>query len=221
MTRFLRKPAPWAIVLLVAATAGALVLRGRADPDTPTDKGPDAALVAAEPKPAEEPAPAKPADPPRVAAEPGPGAESTGGKKAEAPKGSGDPKGAPERRLFLETIGTLTATHCYQTYLNIGLIADAKAKGHYSEKDAYKVLDSVLALLDTVERKLADLSKVDLDKDDRDSLEQIRKLSAHLRYQGKALQAYWESGREEDAAKYEDVRKDSWAAISRLLGFHK
>ena len=118
----------------------------------------------------------------------------------------------------METIGALTASHCYQTYLNIGLIADGKSKGNYSDKDAYKVLDSVLSLLDTVDRKLGQLAKADLEKDDRNSLEQMRKLSALLRQQGKVLQAYWDTGREDDAAKYEDIRKDSWAVISKLLG---
>ena len=101
---------------------------------------------------------------------------------------------------------------------NIGLIADGKSKGNYSEKDAFKVLDSVLSLLDTVDRKLGQLAKADLEKEDRNSLEQMRKLSALLRQQGKVLQTYWDSGREDDAAKYEDIRKDSWAVISKLLG---
>jgi len=127
-------------------------------------------------------------------------------------------KGIEERRQLLETLGALTSAHCYQTYLNIGLIADGKAKGTYTEKDAYKVLDSVLALLNSVDRKLAALDKIDLDKEDRASLEQMRLLSSLLRKQGKELQTYWDTGRDEDAAQYESVRKDSWATLSKLIG---
>jgi len=138
---------------------------------------------------------------------------------AEAPK-AGDPiptHTAQERKL-LETVGALTAAHCYQTYLNIGFIADGKAKGAYTNQDANKVLDSVLSLLSSVDRNLAAIGKIDLDKQDRDSLEQMRDLSALLRQQGKELQAYWDSGKEEDATRFDNTRKDSWAAISKLTG---
>jgi hypothetical protein len=128
------------------------------------------------------------------------------------------PKSAQERRQLLEAVGALTAANCYQTYLNIGFIADGKAKGAYIDRDANKVLDSVLSLLNSVERNLAALGKMDLDKQDRESLEQMRDLSALLRVQGKELQAYWDSGKDEDAAKYDNTRKDSWAAIGKLTG---
>ena len=94
-------------------------------------------------------------------------------------------------------------------------LGDGKAKGAYTTQDASKVLDSVRALLDSVDRNLAAIGKIDLDKQDRESLEQMRDLSALLRLQGKELQAYWDSGKEEDGAKYDNTRKDSWAAIGK------
>jgi hypothetical protein len=139
-------------------------------------------------------------------------------KPAAAPNQGGAAKGATERRQLLEVLGALTASHCYQTYLNIGFIADGKANGTYTEKDAYKLLDSVLALVSSVDRKLAALDRIDLDKEDRASLEQMRTLSILLRKQAKDLQTFWDTGKEEDAARYESVRKDSWAALSRLTG---
>jgi hypothetical protein len=137
---------------------------------------------------------------------------------AAAGKTGENAKTAEERRQLLETVGALTTAHCYQTYLNIGLIADGKAKGTYTDKDAYKVLDSVLSLLNSVDRKLATLGKIELDKQDRDSLEQMRDLADLLRQQGKELEAFWDSGKDQDAARYESVRKDSWAAIGKLTG---
>ena len=86
------------------------------------------------------------------------------------------------------------------------------------EKDARKVLDTVLKLLDTVDRKLDALNKSDLEKSDRESLEQLGVLSTLLRQQGEQLQASWASGKEDDAARYEDARKDSWAVISKVMG---
>jgi hypothetical protein len=138
---------------------------------------------------------------------------------SKAPAGkTGENPTAQDRRQLLETVGALTTAHCYQTYLNVGLLADGKAKGTYTDKDAHKVLDSVLSLLNSVDRKLAALGKIDLDKQDRDSLEQMRDLAALLRQQGKELEAFWDSGKDEDAARYESVRKDSWAAIGKLTG---
>jgi hypothetical protein len=125
---------------------------------------------------------------------------------------------ASEHSQLLETIGTLTSAHYYQTYLNIGLIADGKARGTYTEADAVKVLESVLSLLKSVDRKLDALGKMDLGKEDRESLNEMRALSALLRQQGEELQVLWVTGKQEDATKYEQTRKTSWTAVSRLMG---
>ena len=98
------------------------------------------------------------------------------------------------------------------------LLADGRAKGAYTDKDANRLLDSILSILGTVEQKITALDKLALDKDDRASLAQMRELSGLLRRQATHLQSLWDSGREEDAARYESIRKDAWAAISKLLG---
>ena len=142
----------------------------------------------------------------------------------ESPKATAGPiigglEHAADHRELLETIGTLTArAHCYQSYLNISLLNDGRVKGVYSEKEAAGLLDSVLSVLDSVDRKLAALGKINLNREDHDSLEQMRDLSDLLRRQGRQLQTFWDSGKEADAAKYEEARKDSWAAISKLMG---
>src|SRR5438552_2181196 len=98
-----------------------------------------------------------------------PATEVTEVKADDPAKTEENPKSAQERRQLLEAVGTLTAAHCYQTYLNISFIAEAKAKGAYIDKDANKVLDSVLSLLNSVDRNLATVGKIDLDKQDRES----------------------------------------------------
>jgi hypothetical protein len=204
MYRALPKPALLAVlVILVGATAGAFLLRGSSEvekaPEAPKAKAP-----AAKPEPAAKTGqPAKPSETPKTAA---------------APKAAETSKSGLERRQLLEAVGTLTAAHCYQSFLNLSIIADAKAKGTYTSKDAYKVLDSVVDVLDSVDRKLAALAKIDLDKDDRHSLEEMRDLSALLRRQAKELETFWDSGKDEDGDKYESTRKDAWAAIGKLTG---
>jgi hypothetical protein len=120
--------------------------------------------------------------------------------------------------ISLQTIGALSASHYFQTYLNIGFIADGKGKGTYNDEDARKVLRSVLSLVDSVDRQLEAFGKRTLDKEDRASLEQMRAISAMLRGQGKELQAYWDGGKNQDSARYESLRKTSYTAINKLMG---
>ena len=190
----LRKPALAALALAVlVVTAGGLLLRGSDKTSGQVQEEKQAPISKTEPVSDEQP--------PQAAPTVVPAADS----KAD-------------RRRLLETVGVLTGAHCYQTYLNIGLIADGKAKGTYSNQDARQVLDSILSLQSSIDRNLAALAKTDLDKRDLESLEQMRDLSALLRQQGKDLKVFWDSGKEEDSARYDDTRKDSWAAIGRLTG---
>jgi hypothetical protein len=215
MNRQVLPSSRWALVLSLTLVIGGFFVLGCADSQPPAK----AAEPPKSPEQGKDADPTKPADQGKAADKPAePARPAEASKAVESGKPAEQPK---DRRALLETVGALTASHCYQTYLNIGLVADAKARGTYSEKDAYKILESVLSLLDTVDRKLADLTKFDLDGRDRESLEQMRKLSRLLHDQGKALETSWDTGRPEDTGKYENVRKDSWAAISKLLGLEK
>ena len=199
----------WTLAIASAAVATAFVVT-EAPPEATDKKDPSKPNVVAEVK-----ADAAPATNAR--------ATPVESKPAATPKDDNvkttDPtnSSAAERGL-LQTIGALTAAHYFQTYLNIGFIADGKGHGIYSEKDARRVLQSVLTLLDSVDRRLETLNHVNLNKDDRESLEQMRAISALLRQQAKELQNYWERGQDEDLNRYESIRKNSYAAISKLLG---
>jgi hypothetical protein len=221
MNRGLWKPALPLVILLALTTAVGLLSRSNtssaqspmnAPVDEPASKVADVPKTATPPKTVE---PAKPVTAPPAAVTREAGENS---RTATSPKVSAEAGNVAERRQLLETIGTLIAAHCYQSYFNIGLLADGRAKGTYNDKDANKLLDSILSILGTVEQKLTALDKLALDKDDRASLAQMRELSGLLRRQANDLQALWDSGREEDAARYESTRKDAWAAISKLLG---
>jgi hypothetical protein len=221
MNRALWKPLLVIIGILALTTASGLLLRGptgsaQTFTGAPVDDQPP--KVDEDPKAVGTPRVDEPAKPPDTPKSAGTRNADDAAKVAAPREGSDARKPAAERRQLLETIGAMTAAHCYQTYFNLGLLADGKAKGAYTDRDASRVLDSILALHDSVDQKLAALAKIDLDKLDRASLDQMRDLSALLRRQGKELQAFWDSGKDEDAARYESVRKDAWAAISKLGG---
>ena len=145
-------------------------------------------------------------------------AAKPGAVAADATSGESQRKASEERGRLLETIGCLTSAHYFQTYLNIGFIADGKTRGTYSDKDARTVLDSVLSLLHSTDKKLESLGKVELDKEDRERLRELQTVSDLLRQQGKELQTYWDTGKDENAAKYEILRKNAWTTMTRVMG---
>ena len=185
---------------LVSAVAGAAFFRGsKSDVDKKN-----------QPRPAPV-APAPAAEPTEPVAEPARPEPADGAKPAAA-------RSTAERDQLLETIGSLTSAHYFQTYLNIGFVADGKSAGTYTEKDARRVLDSILSLVNSLDKKLEGLEKVELSKEDRDRLEQLRAVSALLRQQGKELQLFWETGKTDNAERYEALRKNAWVTISKLMG---
>jgi hypothetical protein len=221
MNRGLWKPALSLVVLLVLTSVITLLCRGNSSsaqsPESAAADEPAAKPVDV-PKPVTPPKPVEPAKP-APASQPTTAPQAVEPSKVAAtPKASAEAGNAAERRLLLETVGALIAAHCWQTYFNIGLLADGRAKGIYNDKDANKVLDSILSIIGTVDRKLTALDKLALDKEDLTSLAQMRELSVLLRRQAEDLQSLWDNGREEDAARYESSRKDAWAGISKLLG---
>ena len=67
------------------------------------------------------------------------------------------PAPADPRAHLTETVGLLSGLYLYQTYLNIGLLADGKAERLYDEKASRQVLASVVTPLDAVDRQLAQI----------------------------------------------------------------
>ena len=221
MNRGLWKPALSLVVLLVLTSVVTLLCRGNSssaqspasDPaDEPTAEPADVPKPVKPPKTVEQ---AKPAPAPQPTTAPQAREPS---KAAATPKALAVAGNAAERRQLLETVGALIAAHCWQTYFNIGLLADGRAKAIYNAKDANKILDSILSIIGTVDEKLTAIDRLALDKEDLTRLAKMRELSVLLRRQANNLQSLWDNGREEDAARYESSRKDAWAGISKLLG---
>ena len=122
-----------------------------------------------------------------------------------------------ERQLLLETVGLLAASQVYQGYLNIGLIADGKATGAYSEKQARQIIESVTGLMETSDKNLEKVGKLELSKDDRAALTKLRQLNNLVRRQALLMQEFWRTGNKDYTASYDRIRKESWEGISKLL----
>jgi hypothetical protein len=65
---------------------------------------------------------------------------------------------------------------------------------------------------------LEKVGSFNLEKQDQESLEQMRKISSLLRDQGKELKAFWDSGDQSHSTRYEELRKNSWVRLQKLMG---
>lgn len=128
------------------------------------------------------------------------------------------------RDRALEVVGGLTAGHLYQSYLNIGMLADAVENEVYTDAEAKKLLGTVTALMDTVDLQLTRLNEALDDAEDRKRLAQVRQLTGLLRAQAKELRGYWEVPakdmelRKQHELKFHKAREEAWTGIKELLG---
>jgi hypothetical protein len=127
------------------------------------------------------------------------------------------PLPAPPQEMLLEALGGLTAAHLYQTYLNIGLLADGVEGEIYTPADARKLLATVIGLMDTVDKQLARLPEESLKAEERKALLRIRSLSVLLRTQIKEVRTYWETNDKEHAKRFHKAREEAWTGLKELL----
>lgn len=124
----------------------------------------------------------------------------------------------------LETVGSLSAAHLYQTYLNLGLLADNTEHDIYNDADAKKMLTTLTDLIDTVDRQLVKFAEGGLGPEDRKKLERVRGLAVLLRIQAAELRAYWDTAdtdpdaKKEREAKFHEARRTAWTGIKESLG---
>lgn len=117
-----------------------------------------------------------------------------------------------------ETVGLLSGLQLYQTYLNIGMLADARAEGLYEASELAQLLGSVVVPLDTVDKQLAKVAALKgLSKEDATAITRMRKIAGLLKQQGKSLQAFWDTGVEDHGKKYEESRQAAWKELDELL----
>ena len=128
---------------------------------------------------------------------------------------------AEPRAQLTETVGLLSGLYLYQTYLNIGLLADGKAERVYDEKAARAVLATVVTPLDAVDKQLAKVGALAQTEADRQAAARLRQLVGLLRQQGQQLVTFWDSGKSADGARYEATRQEVWKQLNALLGLDR
>jgi hypothetical protein len=124
---------------------------------------------------------------------------------------------ANENAVLAETVGLLAGLQLYQTYLNIGLLADARAEGLYEASELTQLLGSVVVPLEKVEKQLEKVAALKLSKEDAAAIARMKKTAGLLRQQGKSLQSFWDTGVADHGKKYEEARQAAWKELSELL----
>lgn len=127
----------------------------------------------------------------------------------------------PMPEVVVEALGGLTAAHLYQTYLNIGLLADAVEGEVYETAAAKKMLATVAGLTAAVEVQLAVMGKLPLKDDEKITVEQARQITTLLSAQARELRAYWDTGEKEHTARFHKARQEAWAGIKSLLNLRE
>lgn len=123
-----------------------------------------------------------------------------------------------------EALGSLTAAHLHQTYLNIGMLADAAENDVYTAEESRRLLETVQALVDTVDQQLGRISESSMDAGDQKKLARARQVAGLLRSEAKHLQAYWDTPetekekKKEREAAFHKVRQFAWEGIKELIG---
>jgi hypothetical protein len=146
----------------------------------------------------------------------GAGLSDLGGKMTSQP---GNPVAIPE--AVVEALGGLMASHLYQTYLNIGLLADSVEGEVYDKEEARKLLDTVAGLMTAVEQQLDRVGRQSLKAEERKAVEQARLVTASLRNQTRELMEYWDKGEKDHVARFHQARQDSWIGIKNLLNIQE
>jgi hypothetical protein len=123
---------------------------------------------------------------------------------------------APESDPLLEVVASLTGAHLYQTYLNIGLLADAVETELYEREEGEKWLGTVTATLDAVDQQLGRIPVTRLKAGQHKHLVRVKELSALLRVQTVELRKYWETGKKEHADLFQKARTDTWKGMEDL-----
>ena len=142
-----------------------------------------------------------------------------GDPKTLPPMLKAEPRKVGRPSVAVQTlIGGLTASHLYQSHLNIGLIADGVGKKVYTAEQGKELLDKICQLMDTVERQLNQLPEEEFQPDEKKWLEKIRSVVSQLRSDCKELKSYWDSGEEADFLRFQKIHKNVSLEVEKLLG---
>jgi hypothetical protein len=131
--------------------------------------------------------------------------------------------GKPESpEVVLDVVGSLMSAHLYQTFVSIGLLADAVEEGVYPIPKGKALLATLDSFIEHAEQQLVQLPPSAFPtEEDRRAMETARSLLTKLRKQTKEVAAYWDAKddkeRSEHLANFREARTDAGGMIQKLV----
>jgi hypothetical protein len=123
--------------------------------------------------------------------------------------------------VLLDVVGSLMSAHLYETFVSVGLLADAVEEGVYPVDKGKALLETLNSFIDHAERQLVRLPPSSFQtEEDRKAMELARSVLTLLRAQTKELKAYWdETGddRAEHVKRFREARAEAGAMIQKLV----
>ena len=122
----------------------------------------------------------------------------------------------------LEAVGASFGLALYNSHIVTGITADAYSKDVYSAADAKAIVDEQLGGLDMLDGYADKLLSSSLVTDsDKDSVRKIKACIVKIKAMITSFETYLDSPTDDNADKFQQQRKDSYASLSDLLGLDK
>ena len=121
----------------------------------------------------------------------------------------------------LKMVGVLAASYLYQSYLNIGYLADLNAVKAYKYQELNDNLNTVIQIIGGVRDQLKLYSLVLPVKSDSQYVSILVQTSDLLLQEAAALRKYIQTESEQDAAVYLHLNQQARSILGRLLGLQE
>ena len=121
-----------------------------------------------------------------------------------------------EEKLFYG-VGHFGSAMLYQSFINIGVIADGYAKKIYPAEQAKAILQTSTHFLTLSENVLKELSAFSISETDRKTLTDMRDIVNDLRQEADHFMKYLTSKKDEDVKNFDSFRVSAWGKIRKMM----
>lgn len=120
-----------------------------------------------------------------------------------------------------EMVGILSATFLYQSYLNIGFLADLHVAGQYDADKAQAHCETLLSVISGTRDELQAYRNHQLTETDQRYVAELVKVVDILLQECVALNEYIQTGDPAPATRFNELNAQAQEAISLLLGLEE
>jgi len=121
-----------------------------------------------------------------------------------------------DERLYL--IGAMGATQVYLSYAYIGAIGDGYVNKSYDAPKVQELMGEVSGMSQHLVQQLEKVNAGELTNEDRVAITQMIEINRLLKKEADALVAFSQQPTAPNAESFENVRREVWPKIAKLLG---